>query len=121
MSKLFRVPNVVHNALLDAGFWLDEAESNEECAGYSRFTYDDSVYSFAVVDKDGVQCYSTHAAFGRRFAEGELGEWPDVWADGVSSLHVYSSWHVGAEFARKLAKLDAAVASLFEEVLAIGR
>jgi len=72
----------------DHGFWLDEAESDDNCVGYSRYESIagaiGEVYSFGVLDKDGVQVYSTH----ERFGELAKGQFEGCEADGQAHLTV---------------------------------
>ena len=112
MPEHYEVTDAVYDAFVFHWFFLDEAESTEECAGFSRFVeYDKSeVYSFAVVDDKGIQVYSRHD----RFAELAKGVYEGCECDGAGHLTVSVPDPKNAPALNSaLHRLDAAVGKFF--------
>lgn len=99
------VPAGIFKAFVRAGYVLDEAESTEECVGFSQFIDcgEDEAYSFGVVDQKGVQVYSAHPDFSQL----PKGEHEGIEADGVAHLSFDCGLGEAAVLSQKLEALIA--------------
>jgi hypothetical protein len=103
----------IRNLFEEHGFWRDEAETTDECVGFSRFEEidgcDGEVYSFGTVDQDSIQVYSTHP----RFSELKKGLFEACESDGPY-LTVWAPVNDRVALGKALDDLDEAVRTFFQ-------